>query len=37
LTQYNLNTFRLNSGVYFVTVVTQEGRSKAQQLVVVRP
>ncbi len=37
LTQYQLDVSGLSGGVYFVTVVAQEGRSKAQQLVVVRP
>ncbi len=37
LTQYQLDASNLSSGVYFVTVFTQEGRSKAQQLVIARP
>lgn len=37
LNQYRLNTTGFNSGIYFVTLITQEGRSKTQRLVVVRP
>lgn len=34
INEYQLNTDGLNSGVYFVTLVTKEGRSKAHRLVI---
>ena len=34
ITEYNVDALGFNSGVYFVTVVTQEGKSKPQQLVI---
>ena len=37
LTQYQLDVSGLSGGVYFISVIAQEGRSKAQKLVIVRP